>query len=784
MASKHNILLVQLGSPKTSKVSDVRSYLKEFLSDPRVVDLPRFFWMIILYCFILTFRPKKSAAAYKRIEFCGFFPLIELTKKFREKLSLRLGKNSNVKECFILSEPRIEETTKDLQSFVYLPQFPQFSDTTTSSCTDRLARVHPDWKENDKIKFIPQYHLLKAFIDLSAKQIENQIKKYPADFVIISFHGIPVRYVTQKGDPYYRQCCETFTMIKEQLNFDKDKIFMTFQSRLGSEQWLNPYTDEFATKLAHEKQGAKIAVYCPSFVCDCLETIDEIGNELQEEVEEHGGELIFVPCLNVQDEWVDAYANMIELYCEEKNDEYETLFYKPEEHKVKENMPELKQASKAFTPEQKSTVKVIFLTLFLDLIGFSIIFPMFPALAKHYLEVDPDNFFLKLIFSSINVFTEAGSAQIGAVVLFGGALGALYSILQFFAAPLWGGLSDKYGRKPILMISVFGLFLSYVLWFFSGSFTVLILARFIGGIMGGNISVATAVITDITDKSNRSKGMAFVGIAFALGFIFGPALGGLLTLYNPLDYFPQLSVVGVNPFSAAAALAALLSLINLFILKKNFKETLKSNTTEGHKRSANIFALFKPLPIREVTLTNYAYFLFISAFSGMEFTLTFLAVERLSYSSLDNAYMFIFIGVIIALVQGGFVRRKAGEIGEKKVAIMGLSFLVPGLVLIGFTTSSFMLYAGLFFLSVGSAMAIPTLTSLVSFFTPADLQGKSMGIFRSLGALGRVIGPIGASLIYWRFGGATPYLLGAAFLILPILLIAQIKQEPQNNETI
>ena len=160
----------------------------------------------------------------------------------------------------------------------------------------------------------------------------------------------------------------------------------------------------------------------------------------------------------------------------------------------------------------------------------------------------------------------------------------------------------------------------------------------------------------------------------------------------------------------------------------------------------------------------------------MEFTLTFLAVERLSYSSMDNAYMFIFIGFIIALVQGGYVRRKANQIGEKRMALQGLVSIIPGLLCIAYASSSFLIYVGLFFLAVGSSMAIPCMTSLVSLYSPQSKQGQSIGIFRSLGALSRVIGPIVASLVYWKYGSAFPYLIGSAFLILPIIMIARLPE--------
>lgn len=784
MAKKYTVVLGQVGSPKSTNIKDVRKYLREFLSDPRVVDLPRGLWFIILNLFILPFRPKQSAKAYKRIEFCGFFPLMEITKSFARALQNELGDNYSVEASFLLASPRLKHVIAQKDNLVVLPQFPQFSDTTTSSCTDQIKDVYPTFAGESEIKVLKSFHRLKAFIDCSVLKIEKHLIKYPCDILVLSFHGIPQRYVTQKHDPYYLHCCETFTLLKEKLSFHQDKIFMCFQSRLGSEKWLSPYTDEFICHYIENHPGNTVGVYCPSFVVDCLETTDEIGNELLAEVEKLGGELVFIPCLNNDSNWVHGYGEMVKYYCEEENEKFNNLFYEVAAEKVRKNMPELKDDVTPMSSETKRTIKIIFFTLFLDLVGFSIIFPMFPALAKYYLEIDPNNYFLRLIFDSINALTAVTGGNMSAIVLFGGALGALYSLLQFFAAPLWGGLSDRFGRKPILLISVFGLFVSYILWIFSGSFTLLVLARFVGGIMGGNISVASAVITDVTDTSNRSKGMAFIGIAFALGFIFGPALGGLLTIVNPLNIFPSLGDVGINPFSFAALLAASLSFINLIILYRSFSETLDSKKSLDHVRSANLLKLFTPLPGKEVNLINYVYFLFISAFSGMEFTLTFLAVERLSYSSMDNAYMFIFIGIIIALVQGGFVRRKAHQIGEKKVAIMGLVSIIPGLLAIAIAKNSLVIYVGLLFLAMGSAMAIPTLTSLVSFFTPDHLQGKSMGIFRSLGALGRVIGPIVASLIYWRMGSMYPYLLGSLFLLIPILILIKVHEKPQDNEAI
>ena len=791
MYRKIKVVIGQLGSPKSPSPKDVRPYLKEFLGDPRVVDLDPRLWKIILNLFILPFRPKKSGQAYARIWDGKSFPLIENTKDFAREVAKHLDDNIELDYAFLLSNPRVndildcweeEDFATRADRVVILPQFPQYSESTSASVVDTVGGAFAGRVNIPSFDFVASYHRLKAFIDHSVRKIQVKLDEKGPDALVISFHGIPLRRVLQKKDEYYQHCFETFELIKQQLNFPQDKIHMAFQSRFGSEQWLGPATDEFCEELV-EKGDKHIAVYCPSFVVDCLETTDEIGHELEEDLKAVGAELTFIECLNDDANWARDYATFINTYVNGSKKEVDELFYAVDYNEMRNKLPQQHQKSPPLTPKAKGTIKLVFLTLFLDLVGFSIIFPMFPALAKYYLQNDANNFFLQGIFKTINSFTNIGGVEVNSIVLFGGVLGALYALLQFIAAPIWGSISDRYGRRPVLLISIFGLFISYVLWFFSGSFTLLILARTIGGIMGGNLSVATAAVADVTDQSNRSKGMAFVGIAFALGFIFGPALGGLLTLIDLTQLYPSLTNFGVNPFSMAALLASFLSLMNLMFIARRFKETLPADqrSKNSSERSSNPLKIFKPLPYPMVNLTNYAYFLFITAFSGMEFTLTFLAVERLGYSSMDNAYMFIFIGVIIALVQGGYVRRKANQVGEKTMAMKGLMTVIPGLVIIAYTYNSVMLYLGLFFLAVGSAMAIPTLTSLVSIFTPSESQGRSLGIFRSLGSLGRVIGPIVASLIYWRFGATIPYFLGAISIAIPLIILAKVEQKEIMN---
>jgi MFS family permease len=184
------------------------------------------------------------------------------------------------------------------------------------------------------------------------------------------------------------------------------------------------------------------------------------------------------------------------------------------------------------TQKGPQTLKIIFLTLFLDLVGFSIIFPLFPDLLDYYIPeggTANSSSLLTKIIAPLYQIAELSShpdPKFITTILFGGILGSFYSLLQFIFAPIWGSLSDTHGRKKILLITIAGLALSYLIWGLSGNFWILVIARLVGGIMGGNLSVATAVVADVTPKEKRTSGMAIVGIAFGLGFIMGPAIGG------------------------------------------------------------------------------------------------------------------------------------------------------------------------------------------------------------------------------------------------------------------
>lgn len=431
----------------------------------------------------------------------------------------------------------------------------------------------------------------------------------------------------------------------------------------------------------------------------------------------------------------------------------------------------------ALSPLARRVLPQAFLTLFIDLIGFSIIFPLFPAMLEFYSKREGNTGAFGVLHSAMEQLAQwVGTPHhdAGAVVLFGGILGSLYSILQFIFTPIFGSMSDRVGRRGVLILSLFGILISHAVWFFASSFTLLCVSRIIGGIMSANISTVSAIISDVTTPRTRSKGMAVIGIAFGIGFTLGPALGGLSTLVNLAERYPALAAYGVNPWSVAALIGFVLTLINLVQVIVSMPETLpKTGHSERIERSLNPLRLLDTAKYPGVSRTNFAYFIFLLGFSGMEFSLTFLARERFGYSERQNALLFLVIGFVLAMVQGSYVQRRSGVIGPRRMAFHGLCCIVPGLLCIGYAghvQAIALLYAGIVLIALGAAQATPCLTSLVSLYTPPEEQGRIMGIFRSLGALARAGGPLLACVAYWRLGSSWAYYLGACIMIAPILL--------------
>lgn len=425
-------------------------------------------------------------------------------------------------------------------------------------------------------------------------------------------------------------------------------------------------------------------------------------------------------------------------------------------------MAALKPSSK------KGAIGVVWLTIFIDLVGFSIIFPIFPAMLEWYLPREPEGSALHGLIALFESLTAGTNQAFLVAVLFGGFLGSLYSFLQFFSSPFWGRLSDRVGRRRVLLLTTLGTALSYILWAFSGSFWVLVGSRLLGGLMSGNISVATAAVADLTDSGNRSRGMALIGVAFGLGFIIGPAIGGLGSLYDMGVNPTSAASFALTPFSFPAFVAAGLALLNVFWVWKAFPETLPpENRLEKSKDRPSLIRIGSKNPDIKVAL--WVYFVFIFAFAGMEFTLTFLALERLLYTPQQMPLIFVTIGIALALTQGGFVRRYGNRVGERNITTGGLLASALALVFLSVSWGPGFFYVGLILLGIGTGCVSPALSALVSLYAPANQQGTELGAYRSTGALGRALGPLFGAAIFWAFGSATAYVASAALVALAAL---------------
>lgn len=416
---------------------------------------------------------------------------------------------------------------------------------------------------------------------------------------------------------------------------------------------------------------------------------------------------------------------------------------------------------------------MIFLTLYIDLVGFSIIFPLFPSMLEHYLGREGNAGLLGAILGGLDRLSAwMGGGDRYTPVLFGGFLGSLYSLLQFAFAPIWGGLSDKYGRRRVLLVTCGGTAVSYLLWVFAGSFSLLVCARLFGGAMSGNLSVATAAVADVTTRENRAKGMGLIGAAFGLGFVTGPALGGLSGQFNLLTAQPGWAAVGINPFSVPALVAFVLAVVNLGWIAARFRESLPvSARARVHPvRERNPLQFLRAHLDAAARRTNVVYFLFILAFSGMEFSLAFLAADRFGFSTIQITQMMVFIGLVLIVTQGMIVRKLVPWWGEKRVAMAGLVLVGTGFLVLAAATRIPWLYGALACLALGSGCATPALTALVSLATAPERQGQALGAFRALGSLARALGPFLAATLYWTHSAAFAYRGGAVLLFVALTL--------------
>ncbi|HEX3729107.1 MAG TPA: MFS transporter [Opitutaceae bacterium] len=416
---------------------------------------------------------------------------------------------------------------------------------------------------------------------------------------------------------------------------------------------------------------------------------------------------------------------------------------------------------------------VIFLTLFIDLVGFSIIFPLGPNLIEYYLKVDGQSGLLGwLLGESEHLARAVGQQHAFAAVLFGGVMTSFYSILQFICAPLWGSLSDRRGRRGVLLMTVAGTALGYVLWFVSGSFWLFLLSRIVSGGFSGNLSVITAAVADVTSREERSRAMGLVGAAFGLGLIMGPGIGAISGAWNLLAHHPGLARFGVNPFSVPALLSLVFCVVNYFWIRRSFKETLPESVRQrpAEKRIRNPLRAILLLDNAEVRRANVVAFVYSMAFVSMESCLTFLAAERFAYGEAQNGELLVFLGLVAVLVQGVLVRRILKSADEIPVLGAGLVLSAIGLAAIGVAGHPWLLYAGLAVLATGSGFVNPATSGLISLYASASEQGRVLGIFRSLGSLSRAITPLLAGVVFWAAGSKTVFLAAAVLALIALAL--------------
>lgn len=320
-ADKVGVLVTNLGTPEAPTKQALRPYLKEFLSDPRVVEIPRLLWWMILNLVILNIRPKRSAKAYETVWEETGSPLMTHTRNqanaLRSKLTSKWGDDIVVDFAMRYGQPSVSNTIEKMlaqgvRKLVVLPLYPQYCASTTGSTFDAVAADFEQRRWIPELRFVTQYCDNPQYIQAVADKIRLHWQSHErADKLVLSYHGIPKRYLTN-GDPYHCQCYKTSRLIAENLGLTRDEYMTTFQSRFGREEWLKPYTDH--TLQGFPAQDVKsVQVVCPGFSSDCLETIEEIGEENREYFMEAGGERYeYIPALNSDDAHIDLLASLCE----------------------------------------------------------------------------------------------------------------------------------------------------------------------------------------------------------------------------------------------------------------------------------------------------------------------------------------------------------------------------------------------------------------------------------------------------------------------------------------
>ncbi|KAL9136186.1 MAG: hypothetical protein Q9175_002619 [Cornicularia normoerica] len=409
--------------------------------------------------------------------------------------------------------------------------------------------------------------------------------------------------------------------------------------------------------------------------------------------------------------------------------------------------------------KRKQILRVIFISLLLDLISFTFILPLFPKLLEFYRKLetqDDSSSLLNHILLGLNAYKRSFSRPISDrydIVLLGGALGSLFSFLQAIASPIIGTLSDKYGRRTALLWSMAGNIASVALWVAATDFRTFLVSRIVGGLSEGNVQLATAMAADVSDDKQRGATMALVGVSFSIAFTIGPALGAALA---------NIETVKSNPFATAAGFSLFLIVGETMYLYFYLPETLPSSRA----RPATNGSILKTGSEQQKhtnshTLLNFTHFIFILFFSGMEFSLPFMTYDLFAYTSSQSGRLLGFMGLIASILQGSVTRR----LHPLRVVQLGVVACAASFFMLGRLTTEAGLWGAATLLAVTTATVVTGLNSLSSFEAAEGERGGKLGNHRSWGQIGRSCGPLLFCTLYWWAGRDVAYAIGGAGML-------------------
>ena len=411
---------------------------------------------------------------------------------------------------------------------------------------------------------------------------------------------------------------------------------------------------------------------------------------------------------------------------------------------------------------RKNSLSGIYLVVFLDVLGFGIIIP---------------------VIRDLTIFLSDSSALSLDHAALSGVLMSCYSFAQFLFAPLLGSLSDRYGRKSILLISVFGNVVSYLMWMVSRDYYFFLFSRLVSGVTGGNISVAQSYIADVTSKKDRAKAMGMFGAVFGIGFVIGPFLGGLLSTFDMIKF--DQNIISFNPFSSIGLFCAVLSLGNLFLIKYNLKESLPSLVEKGEggssknqRKDDRAKIVWNPLHVISLTgLTSQlkiaiiVNLLFSSAFVFLESTLAWDLLFKFNLDARETGIVFACMGLFLVLVQGGIYRGLQKKFSLRRIIQWGLVIIFFSFALYPFMERAVSFYLVLLMITFSLGIVNPSITALVSLEAEKTEQGLSLGFMQSFASLARGVVPITATFLYDYASMSAPGLSASLLAVLSLVLM-------------